>query len=390
MRVGRIVRVLTDLERTEVFSCSNEKRKLIISVFYPLDDSWNSDRQALYIDLYHPKEQRFIDEWKAAGVEDSYIRNITTNIYMNASMSNSKSKYPVIIYSPGFSCDRDSSVFTMEKIAEKGYIVITIGHIHETEFTVMPNGEIIEMAEELNDISSNSKDMWKKLINIRKQDIIFLLNELEFINKQDEFLKNKLDLERIGVIGFSLGSQACFEAAADDTRIKAVALFEGCLHNTTVCERVEAGEGSYTPHLLIKRHASSHELRIEECYSWYKDMEDREEADRRAKEAIEQACIITKTQKDLYEYINGYKSFVKLNHSKHMTFSDMPMLQNIEYEECLGGELSIDKAYKIISEVTVRFFNEFLYGNINEYQNFINNENNYLELKKINGDGEII
>jgi hypothetical protein len=390
MRVGRIVKVLSDLSRNEVVSNSNEKRKLIISIYYPVEDNCNADRQAFYIDLYHPKEQRFIDEWKAEGVEEGYIRNIKTNIYMNAPMKSDNTKYPIVIYSPGFSCSRDSSIFTLQKLVEEGYIVITLGHIYETDFTVMPSGEVIEMLTEFKNISSNSLDTWKRLINIRKQDIIFLINELDFINKNDEFLKSKLDLSSIGVIGFSLGSQACFEAAAEDSRIKAVVLFEGCLHNSTVSERVEAREKSYTPHLLIKRHASSHKLRVDECYSWYKDMEDREEAEERVKESIEQACIITKTQKDLYEYLKGYKSFVKLNHSKHLTFSDMPMLENREYEECLGGQLSINRAYKIISEVTLRFLNEFLYGSSNEYQNFINNENNYPELKMINGDGEII
>jgi hypothetical protein len=390
MRVGRRVKVLTDSNRIEVVRDSKEKRKLIISIFYPVDNSWDTDRQALYIDLYHPQEQWFIDEWKASGIEECYIRNIKTNIYTNAPMKNSNTKYPIVIYSPGFSCDRDSSVFTIQKLVEEGYIVITVGHIYETEFTVMPSGEIIEMLDELKNIASNSLNTWKELINIRKKDIVFLINQLDFINKHDKFLNNKLDLTKIGVIGFSLGSQACFEAAAEDSRIKAVVLFEGCLQNSTVSEKVEAGEKSYTPHLLIKRHASSHKIRVDECYSWYKDMEDREDAEKRVKEAIEQACIITKTQKDLYEYIKGYKSFVKIIHSKHMTFSDIPILQNKEYEECLGGQLSINKAYKIISEVTFRFFNEYLYGNTNEYQNFINNENGYPELKKINADGEII
>jgi predicted dienelactone hydrolase len=390
MKVGRIVKVLTDFSRNEIVRDSEEKRKLIISIFYPIEDDWNADRQAFYIDLYHTREQRFIDEWKAEGVEEYYIRNVKTNIYNNAPMKSSNTKYPVVIYSPGFSCGRDTSIFTLQKVVEEGYIVITVGHIYETDFTIMPNGEVIEMLKELKNISSNSLDAWKRLINIRKQDIIFLINELDSINKYDESLNNKLDISSIGVIGFSLSSQACFEAAAEDSRIKAVVLFEGCLHNSTVSERVKAGEKSYTPHLLIKRHASSHKLRVDECYSWYKDMEDREEAEKRVKESIEQSCIITKTQKDLYEYVKGYKSFVKLNHSKHMTFSDMPMLENREYEECLGGQLSINRAYKIISEVTFRFFNEFLIGNTNEYQKFINSENNYPELKKINEDGEII
>lgn len=390
MRVGRTVRVLEDLDRNETFIRTDNNRKVIISVFYPVDRGWNAPKQALYIDLYKPMEKRFIDEWKEAGVNENYICSITTKIYLDSPISNKHTKYPVIIYSPGFSCDRDSSTFSAQKLAEEGYIVITLGHIYETDYTIMPDGKVIEISQDLRNISSNSKEIWKMLIDIRKQDIIYLLNVLDYINNHDESLRGKLDTQKVGVIGFSLGSQACFEAAADDKRIKAVALFEGCLHNSTVSERVESGERTNTPHLLLKRHAASQRLRVEECISWYKDMEDREEAEKRIKEEVETALMITKTQKNLYEYVNGFKSFVKLNYSKHMTFSDIPILQNKQYEECFGGKLSIKMAHKIINTVTVKFFNEFLSSSVNEYNNFISCENHYSELVRIDADGEII
>ena len=390
MRTGRIVRVLADENRSEIFSCSNQKRNVIVSIFYPVDNDWSTNRQALYKDLYHPNEERFVDEWKNSDDDKNYINSLAANIYINAPIANNNEKHPVILYSPGFSCDRDSTVFIIEKLIKEGYIVITLGSIHETDFTVMPGGEVIEILDELVDLPAGAKEIWQELRNIRKEDIIFLLNQLDYINKNDEFLKGRLDTELVGAVGFSLGSQGVFEAAADDKRIKTVVLFEGCLHNSTVLERVKAGEKSNTPHLLIKRHASSHELRVKECYSWHVNMENKEEANKKVEEQIETACIITKTQKALYEYVDGYKSFIKINHSKHMTFSDMPMLLNQEYEECLGGELSIKKAYEIINKVTVKFFNEFLNGKANEYQNFIDNESDYSELKKINADGEII
>jgi hypothetical protein len=389
MRTGRVVRILVDKNRKEIFSRNNEKRNLIMSIFYPVNDDWSESKQALYKDLYHPNEQRFIEEWKDSVDGGDYINSLATNIYNNAPIINNNEKYPIILYSPGFSCDRDSTMFFIQNLIEEGYIVITLGSIYETDFTIMPDGKVIEMLDELTNLPSDSKEIWQELINIRKKDILFLLNELDYINKQDEFLKGKLDIEKIGAIGFSLGSQGVFEAAADDKRIKAVVLFEGCLHNSTVSKRVAANEKSNTPHLLIKRHASSHKLRIEEWHSWYANMEDRDKAKKMVEEQIEIACLITKTQKDLYEYVDGFKSFIKINYSKHMTFSDMPMLLNQQYEKCLGGEVSIKKAYEIINTVTAKFFNEFLNGRVNEYQNFINYENTYSELKEINADGEI-
>jgi len=390
MRTGRIVRVLTDPNRNEIVRCNDEKRNLIISIFYTVDNDWSMNKQAVYSDLYHPCEERFFQDWSDSEDDRNYIQNLTANIYIDAPIAQSNEKHPVILYSPGFNCDRDSTTFIIDNLIEAGYIVITLGCIYETDFTVMPDGKVIEMMDKLSTMPYNSKEIWQELKEIRKNDITFLLNKLDYINRNDEFLKDKLDIEKIGAIGFSLGSQGVFEAAADDKRIKAVALFEGCLHHTTVIEKVNAGESSNTPHLLLKRHASSHKLMVEECHSWFEDMEDREDANKKTEEQIATACIITKTQKALYEYLHGFKSFVKVAHTKHLTFSDMPMLYNLEYEECLGGKISIKKAYEIINKTTITFFNEFIKGNNNEYQNFINNENPYSELKQINGDGEII
>ncbi len=389
MKIGRVVRVVKDNNRNEIFNCTNEKRALIMSIFYPADEAYCEGKSALYKDLYEPYVERFIQEWAESDELEQYINELSTNIFINAPTKNVKDKYPIVIYSPGFSCDRDSTVFIIEKLVGQGYIVITLGSLHETDFTIMPNGEVVEMLEELKALSSNSKEIWRELIDVRKRDILFLLDHLEYINKNHELLKNKLLLDKIGIIGFSLGSQACFEAAADDKRIKAVVLLEGCLHHSTVLERVNRGQKSKTPHMLFKRHASSQSLRVEECHSWYEDLEDRDKAETLIKKEIEIACEITKTQKALYEFVDGYKSFIKIENTNHMTFCDMPILLNQQHEECLGGKISVKTAHEIISTATLKFFNEFLCNSIDEYKNFIKYENIYSKLKEIDADGEI-
>ena len=71
-----------------------------------------------------------------------------------------------------------------------------------------------------------------------------------------------------------------------------------------------------------------------------------------------------------------------------MTFCDIQTLLNQQYEECLGGKISVKTAHEIISIATLKFLNEFLRGNVNEYKNFIKYENIYSELKEIDADGE--
>lgn len=390
MRIGRLVRVLKDKDRNEIFNCAKDNRTLIISIFYPVDSKWTEERKPLYKDLFAPHADKFIKEWSSSEDEKQYIDNLTTNIYNNAPVIKNKEKYPVLIYSPSLFADRDSSIFLIEKLVEEGYIVITLGSVYETEFTIMPDGKIIEMSDVLKSLTLDSEELWKELVDIRKKDILFLLKQLDYINGYDEVLKERLNVENIGLIGFSIGTQAAVEAAADDKRIKAVVLLEGCLQDTTVIERVKNGQRSEIPHLLIKRHASSHKLRLEECYEKYEISDHSEEAENLLKVRIKIANKITETQKALYEFLDGYKSFVKIEYTNHMTFNDTPVLLNEKYSECLGGKILIKTAHEIISTVTLKFLNEFLCGRVNEYQNFITDENPYAELKVIDGDGEII
>lgn len=86
MKIGRIVRVLEDKERKEILIKTNENRKVIISFYYPVDENWKESRQALYIDLYSPREDEFISIFKNIlpfnenAEKESFLKSIKTNI----------------------------------------------------------------------------------------------------------------------------------------------------------------------------------------------------------------------------------------------------------------------------------------------------------------------
>jgi hypothetical protein len=383
MRVGRIVKLLIDGDRRETLSSVDEERKVIISIFYPIDSSWNPDRQALYSDLFKPSQERFINAWIGKGVDEAYIRSLNTNIYNDAPADLVDNKYPVILYSPGCTFDRDSAVFVIEKLVNEGYIVITIGALYETEFTILPNGEVIEMAETLNK-DNYTYDEWYELTDIRKKDIIFILNQLDNLNNTDLLLKGKLDLDKIGIMGFSLGAVSVFEVAAEDKRIKAVVLFEGCMFYSSVDSKIKRGERLSTPLMLLKRHDCTYQQMVDKTKGWFEDLECNE-----FKEELKLIEDISKTQEQLYEYLDGYKSFVKINFSDHPSFSDYYLLANEKYFEYCGGENNVEKVHEIINEATIRFFNEFIRNKVNEYQEFVNIEKRYQELKIISSVGEI-
>ncbi len=64
------------------------------------------------------------------------------------------------------------------------------------------------------------------------EDISFFIDQLNRINSEDEIFKQKLDLDRIGVFGMSLGGIASCEVSLSDERIKACINIDGGLYGS--------------------------------------------------------------------------------------------------------------------------------------------------------------
>jgi hypothetical protein len=65
-------------------------------------------------------------------------------------------------------------------------------------------------------------------------DIKFFLNELERISKSDAIFKGKPDLNRIGVLGMSMGGIAANEICLKDNRVKAGMNIDGALYGSAI------------------------------------------------------------------------------------------------------------------------------------------------------------
>lgn len=389
MKIGRTVRLIIDNKRKELLIDVDEKRKIVISIFYPADENSNESRQAFYIDLFYPCQEEFIKRYAGkmnlAGqqVSANYLRCININTYNNIPICKKKLLYPIIIYSPGLGMDRDSLIYNIERLVNEGYIVITLGHLYDADFTILPNGEIIEQAKHIVDSTLEEKEQF---INIRKEDVLFLLDELEVLNSKDEFVMDRLDLNRIGIIGHSFGGAAVFKAASEDTRIKAVVMLDGSLQYLNLTKDILEGKKLYTPLLNFRRGTIDYSEEMKKSIEFNADKTNGEEFMKRIITRHQVLVRQIEAQKQLYEYLAGYKSFIKLKDSEHLTFTDWPVICNQKLENDI---LPIKEAHEIISEITFRFFNEFLCGLEGHYQNFINS-NSYPQVCIINKNGELL
>ncbi|MFL0269330.1 alpha/beta hydrolase family protein [Candidatus Clostridium radicumherbarum] len=389
MKIGRTVRLLTDNKRKELLNDADEKRKIIISIFYKIDENLSETKQAYYMDIFHPRQEEFIQRFAGkknlAGqkVCEEYLKYININTFNNVPIIKNDILYPIIIYSPGLGMDRDSLIYNIEKLVSEGYIVITLGHIYDADFTILPDGGIIEQA---NHIANSTFEEKEQLINIRKEDVLFLLDELRILNSKDELIKEKLDLNKIGILGHSLGGAAIFKAALEDTRIKAVVMLDGSLQYFNLTKDILEGKRLNIPFLNFRRGTIDYEEEMKKAIEFNAEKMNGEEFKKRIVMRHQTLLGQIKGQKELYEYLEGYKSFIKLKNSEHLTFTDWPVIYNQEMENDI---LPIKEAHEIISEITVSFYNEFLCGVEGDYRNFINS-NRCPQICIISNDGESI
>ncbi len=327
MRIGRSVRMMTDTNRANPFTEDATKRRFMISIYYPSVDSASLDHEPVYPELFDPGLEIAAEFFKNMGVDFSYLNTLKTNVHLNARIA-SEALYPVIIYSPAFGIERDMYWFNVSNLVINGFIVLTVGATFDSVFTVFPDGGHAPQLKPLADLQNDDFVEWDKLTDVRTRDIHYVLHALNELNTTDPLLQNKLDVQRIGLIGHSLGGAAVFRSLNNNGLIKAGILADPSLHLLgSGISRVT------TPVMLMRQHSSTYEMLIND--GWNEVMA------RRTMEG----------QQYLARVLEGYKSFIKVNGANHITFSDVPIHFN---------EADIAIRHQVINTAIISFFNEFV------------------------------
>lgn len=114
-------------------------------------------------------------------------------------------KFPLIIVSHGYLGSRLLLSYLTENLASKGYIVVALDHTEST--------------------FSDAGGFPSTLLN-RSKDVIFMMNQLTIENsKSGFFLKDKIDTDNIGLIGYSMGGYGVLNVAGAGYSDASVKLF---------------------------------------------------------------------------------------------------------------------------------------------------------------------
>ncbi|MBW1294067.1 alpha/beta hydrolase family protein [Aquimarina litoralis] len=362
-------------DRDEVITKDlSDKRELMAKIWYPTDDISEGKREP-YVD--QANRLGFIRKYSMGILPPftiNYLDRIKTYVYEGVPIS--KQKFPVLIFSPGYGSKSTGYYALLSEIASHGYIIVNVSHTYESLGTTFTDGSmkffdyeyqyqqdassmdhIIPIKEAFEkDISFNerhkiireaSKDYFVTHIVERwSKDLMSVIDHLETWNKTG-FLKERLDLDKIGVFGHSRGGGAAGQTALKDSRVKAAVNIDG----------IQWGEMMDTifekPFLFLSA-------------DWPEDHEN-----------ISAHAYVNKSTDYFYE--------CKLLTSGHPNFMDIPLM--IPIQSVAGtGTIDAELGLKITNELVVEFFNKHLKNEANADPIKIGNRHTLLEMKVHKGD----
>lgn len=335
-QTGRIALHLTDTSRIDSLSPSpHTKRELIVWIWYPAHIS-QSDNIVRYD---HAEWAEQIDIKQNFLFRTFFARNgkkIKAHSFQNPKLSDSFSKYPILLLKSGIGMLATDYTSIAEDLASHGYIVVGSDAPYSTYKVIMPDGRIILKTNEGNPgeaeyFSVQRSKTLNRLIRIWRDDARFVLDQIEQMNNDSSSkFFNRLDLNSVGIFGHSFGGATAAQFCLDDTRCKAGIDLDGVPYGSVI------EKGISKPFMfLLADHATETDTvslniksNVRKIYSSY-------------------------PQSHYWLYLKG---------TNHFNFSDMPYQKEYLVMRIFGGTSSLGrrKATGIINSTIRSFFDVYL------------------------------
>lgn len=323
----------TDSSRAEPYTTrADDRRRLTVQVWYPVAPGTAGDT-AKY--LLRPSEF-------ASRLGARAARHARTNSLLDAPIA-TDTTFPVLVYNHGGAWTRWSATFAAEWLASHGYVVFSIEHFGFNQTVAFASGEkfaadTLRFPTETGDGKKDALTSWGYLddpvFKIWTADAKFVLDQIERQQVAGPF-QGRLDLDRIGMYGWSFGGAASIQMTADDPRVKAAVDHDGQLFGD-IRER-----GTSRP--ILQLHHG-----VDDALEYPED----QKADVRELLAVVGGWDSTAKARSTADWHN-----VTITGTTHGDFSDLSL-----FYPRPEGHLDPRRAHMIINRYTLAFFDRYLRG----------------------------
>jgi dienelactone hydrolase len=224
--VGRTTMQWVDQARLEPLTATpDDRRSIVIEIWYPAEPGTGT------LAPYFPNLALIADGLVASGEVAVWhvfgLRFVRSYSLLNARVDSSTNNYPVILLSPGNATNGEFYTGIADDLASHGYIVVGINHPYDVAAVALAGGHVAQFVEGPSALEERQEWVSKRIAE-RTADALFVLEQLAFLDNQtDGILAGRLDLERIAIMGHSLGGITAAEACRRDRRLKACLNMDG-------------------------------------------------------------------------------------------------------------------------------------------------------------------
>lgn len=354
--IGTVTYHWVDSERQELFGTDPAaQRELVVQIWYPARKDRSSPR-AHYVPEAALVTAAFAQIHRQPEWLFRHFKFVTTNAVPSAPLADDEPTYPVLIYLTGLTGVRQMNTFQVEELVSHGYIVVGIDQPYTAALVSFPDGRHAAMLplDQLQPLIGASYREGAEppalngrllpeggIVRYLARDVVFVLDQLTRLNQIDpkEILAGRLDLERVGAFGVSLGGIVVAEACRLERRLGACLMMDAPMPT----EVVQAGLGQ--PSMWITRDADTMRLERQRAGGWPE-----EEID----------AHLT-TMWAVFEK-SGQGYFVQVPGAFHSNFTDLPKWFPFASQIGIAGPIPGDRAHEIINAYSLAFFHRHLKG----------------------------
>ncbi len=295
-------------------------RDLVVSIFYPA--SLSSHKHYIQPPDFWPQTDVYTDNWISLPPGSS--ATVQMIAYDSAPISAKHQNVPILFFSPGY---RNSRVYysgAAQDLASNGYIVVTMDHPVDSDFIEYPDGRNATYIEP--DIPVEALVPY---VDRRVSDIVFILEDLGGKHGKDRIpgLRKKLQTEKVGALGHSLGGCTAAALMLNDTRFIAGVNLDGSMVGPVTTEGLD------DPFLLMA--SGTHGRESDETWARF------------------------------YDALRGWKRDIRVNNTEHHHYADSLYLANVlrpNGDPANAAFLGGDRMFVIETAYLVSFFDKWFKG----------------------------
>ncbi|GAA1927702.1 lipase [Streptomyces durmitorensis] len=338
--IGRDTLHLVDEKRGDPWVPSAGHRELMVSVFYPArPGDGDTDRDGGRAPYLAAEEAELL--LKGLKLDQRIDAGQLTSVRTNARTAARPAggKHPLVVLSPGFTLHRATLSTLAEELASHGYVVAVVDHAYESYGTAFPGkGKkdssrmrtciACEKVEHAPGGDAGEKRMLAKAARTRAADISYVVDALTGRSRpaggRHPDYAALVDTRRIGAAGHSLGGNAAAVATGTDRRIRAAANLDGSFFAPV------PAAGTSRPVLMLGTRKDHNPLADD--VTWPRQ----------------------------WRGLHGWKRWLTVADSGHLTFTDMPVLGAQLDMTDPSAPLSGERSGQITTAYVTAFFDKHL------------------------------